>query len=88
METHILKNNLLNDYIDLNGEYKGYTALMAEYISVSEKLRKEILKERNPFVMLDKSLLCISLMTGDKEFYRQNKNSLIEIIQNWNYNKS
>lgn len=85
MREYKLKENLLSEYIQSNGEYKNYSKLMAEYISTSETIRKEILKEKNPFLMLDKSLLCISLMTGDREFYKQNKDRLIEIINNWDY---
>ncbi|MCD3232425.1 hypothetical protein [Clostridium botulinum] len=78
-----LLTNLKAEYIEMNGEVKSYNQLMAEYIKASEKLRGEISKGKDPFIMLDKSLLCISLMTGDDVFYKVNRKKLIEIICNW-----
>lgn len=39
MEQCCLKENLLNEYLVEYGQYKNYNKLMAEYISISEKLR-------------------------------------------------
>lgn len=53
----------------------------------SEKLRIDINKELDPVKMLDKALLCIYFLTGDKMFYKQNREKLVNIIANWKYKK-
>lgn len=61
-------------------EQVNYNKLMAQYIKSSEKLRKEISFEDDPVNMLDKCLLCISLMTGDMAFYKENKEKIVKAI--------
>lgn len=53
---------------------------LSENIKVSEKLRQDITKSINAGqdkeAILKKCLKCISLMTGEKLFYKQNINKL------------
>ena len=46
----------------------------------NERVRADINKEDDPLRMLDLSLLCIYFLTGDKLFYEQNRQKLINII--------
>lgn len=66
-----------------DGTKKTYSEVVAENIKVSELLRCDIYKENDIFRMLDLSLLCISTMTGDSVFYKQNRKKLINAICEW-----
>lgn len=74
----MLNDNLRAKYIECDGEIKKdyYGKMMKE----SEKVRIDINKSNDPFEMLDMSLLCIYFITGDKLFYEQNRQKLINII--------
>lgn len=73
-----LKENLRAKYIERNGKAKQY--YYPEMVQASEKVRIDINKSSDPFEMLDLSLLCIYFLTGDKLFYEQNRQKLINII--------
>lgn len=73
-----LKENLRAKYIERNGKAKQY--YYSEMIQASEKVRIDINKSSDPFEMLDLSLLCIYFLTGDKMFYEQNRDKLINMI--------
>ena len=64
-------------YIETSGKTKSYKELVIEYIRASEKLRIDINKEKNLNNMLEQSLLCIYLMTGDKAFYDINRAKIV-----------
>ena len=86
----MLKQNLRANYIERNGKAKQY--YYYEMVQASEKVRIDINKSSDPFEMLDLSLLCIYFLTGDKMFYEQNRNKLINIIasfdgEKFNYEK-
>jgi len=68
----MLEENLKINYILDEGIRKSYLKKVTENISASEKIKCDINKEHDPFKMLDLSLLCISIMTGESEFYNQN----------------
>ena len=73
-----MRKNLRANYIERNGKAKQY--YYPEMIKASEKVRIDINKEDDPLRMLDLSLLCIYFLTGDKLFYEQNRQKLINII--------
>ena len=73
-----IENNLRAKYIEHKGKAKQY--YYSEMIKASEKVRVDINKEDDPLKMLDLSLLCIYFLTGDKLFYEQNRQKLINII--------
>lgn len=73
-----IENNLRDNYIKRNGKAKQY--YYSEMIKASEKVRVDINKSSDPFEMLDLSLLCIYFLTGDKLFYEQNRQKLINIV--------
>lgn len=75
--------NLRANYIERNGKAKQY--YYSEMVQASEKVRIDINKSRDPFEMLDLSLLCIYFLTGDKSFYKQNRDKLIKFIAEYNY---
>lgn len=76
----MLVDNLRANYIKNNGEIKETSHFYAEKVQASEKVRIDINKSGDPFEMLDLSLLCIYFLTGDKLFYEQNRQKLINII--------
>lgn len=76
-----MQNNLRAKYIERNGKAKQY--YYSEMIKASEKVRIDINEEDDPFEMLDLSLLCIYFLTGDKLFYEQNRQKLINIIASY-----
>jgi hypothetical protein len=78
-----LKENPRADYIVCDGSKKDIKTYYAEHIQASEKVRIDINKSNDPFEMLDLSLLCIYFLTGDKMFYEQNRNKLINIIASY-----
>jgi len=69
------------------GKKKTYDQIRFEYIKASEKIRCDINKESDPVRLLDLSLLCISLMTGDSVFYKQNRDKLRLVIGKCNSNR-
>lgn len=75
-----MENTIINKYITIDGKKKDKLHRYQEYIKASQKLRQEINLEEDPIVMLDKALLCISLLTHDSVFYIQNRNKLIDYI--------
>ena len=75
--------NLRANYIERNGKAKQY--YYSEMVQASEKVRIDINKSSDPFEMLDLSLLCIYFLTGDKSFYKQNRDKLIKFIAEYNY---
>lgn len=74
--------NLKPKYILADGTYKSYEFRQAESIKASEDIRCDINKEYDPFKMLNLSLLCISIITGDTEFYNHNLQKLFKINTN------
>ena len=76
-----MRKNLRANYIERNGKAKQY--YYPEMIKASEKVRIDINKEDDPLRMLDLSLLCIYFLTGDKLFYEQNRQKLINIIASY-----
>ena len=78
-----IENNLRAKYIEHKGKAKQY--YYSEMIKASEKVRVDINKEDDPLKMLDLSLLCIYFLTGDKSFYKQNRDKLIKFIAEYNY---
>ena len=77
----MLNDNLRAKYIKCDGEVKKH--YYGKIIKASEKVRIDINKSNDPFEMLDMSLLCIYFLTGDKMFYEQNRNKLINIIASY-----
>ena len=77
----MIENNLRAKYIKRNGKAKQY--YYPEMIKASEKVRIDINKEDDPLRMLDLSPLCIYFLTGDKLFYEQNRQKLINIIASY-----
>ena len=71
-----LEINLKSRYIRQDGIEKSELEKTAERIKASERLRIDILKEDNPIKMLDLSLLCISIFTGDTVWYEQNREKI------------
>lgn len=62
--------------------HENLLKLMADNIKKSERLRVELNKGiangEDPLELLDKAILTISLMTGDKTFYKQNSKKIAE----------
>ena len=83
----ILENNLESNYIKADGIKKTYSEVVAQNIKVSEQLRCDIYKENDIFRMLDLALLCVSTMTGDRVFYKQNRKKLVNFMCNWKSNR-
>lgn len=81
----MIDKNLRAKYIARNGKAKQY--YYSEMIKASEKVRVDINKEDDPLKMLDLSLLCIYFLTGDKLFYEQNRQKLINIIASYDGEK-
>ena len=81
----MIENNLRAKYIKRNGKAKQY--YYPEMIKASEKVRIDINKEDDPLRMLDLSLLCIYFLTGDKLFYEQNRQKLINIVASFDGEK-
>lgn len=81
----MLVDNLRANYIENKGQEKEN--YYSEMINTSEKVRIDINNSENPFEMLDLSLLCIYMLTGDKLFYEQNRQKLIEIIASFDGEK-
>ena len=81
----MLKQNLRANYIERNGKAKQY--YYYEMVQASEKVRIDINKSSDPFEMLDLSLLCIYFLTGDKLFYEQNRQKLINIVASFDGEK-
>lgn len=75
-----MKINARADYIVCDGSKRDIKTYYAEKVQASEKVRIDINKSSDPFEMLDLSLLCIYFLTGDKLFYEQNRQKLINII--------
>lgn len=82
-----IKDNLRADYTICNGRRKDIKTYYAEHVQASEKVRIDINKSSDPFEMLDLSLLCIYFLTGDKLFYEQNRQKLINIIASYDGEK-
>lgn len=85
-----IDKNLRAKYIEYNGKVKQN--YYSEMVQASEKVRIDINKSSDPFEMLDLSLLCIYFLTGDKLFYEQNRQKLINVIasfdgKRFNYEK-
>ena len=76
-----IDKNLRAKYIEYNGKVKQN--YYSEMVQASEKVRIDINKSSDPFEMLDLSLLCIYFLTGDKLFYEQNRQKLINIIASY-----
>lgn len=79
----MINKNLRANYIERNGKTKQY--YYCEMIKASEKVRIDINKEDDPIKMLDLSLLCIYFLTGDKLFYKQNRDKLIRLVAEYKY---
>lgn len=77
----MINKNLRANYIERKGKAKQY--YYSEMVQASEKVRIDINKEDDPLRMLDLSLLCIYFLTGDKLFYEQNRQKLINIIASY-----
>ena len=75
-----MENNLRANYITCDGSKKDIKTYYSEMVQASEKVRIDINKSSDLFEMLDLSLLCIYFLTGDKLFYEQNRQKLINII--------
>lgn len=83
----MLKQNSRANYITCAGIKKDIKTYYAEHVQASEKVRIDINKSGDPFEMLDLSLLCIYFLTGDKLFYEQNRQKLINIIASFDGEK-
>ena len=81
----MLKQNLRANYITCAEVKKDIKTYYSEMVQASEKVRIDINKEDDPLKMLDLSLLCIYFLTGDKSFYKQNRDKLIKFIAEYNY---
>ena len=81
----MLVDNLRAKYIKNNGEIKETSHFYAEKVQASEKVRIDINRSNDLIQMLDLSLLCIYFLTGDKLFYEQNRQKIINIIAEYNY---
>lgn len=72
---------MIENYIKNNGEKIKISEDYNRKILVSEKLRNKITLEHDPMIMLERSLLCISLMLDDSYvFYENNKKKVVDII--------
>lgn len=83
----MLVNNLESKYIDFNNKKRAKQYLYADKIKASEKIRIDINREEDPFKMLDAALLCIYFLTGDNQFYIQNRKKVIEFICKYDVDK-
>ena len=81
----MLVDNLRANYIKNYGETKETSHFYAEKVQASEKVRIDINRSNDLIQMLDLSLLCIYFLTGDKLFYEQNRQKIINIIAKYNY---
>ena len=81
----MIDNNLISKYVIRDGTPKSSQCYYAEMIQASEKVRIDINKENDPLKMLDKTLLCIYFLTGDKIFYEENRKKLIKFIAEFDY---
>lgn len=81
----MLVDNLRANYIKNNGEIKETSHFYAEKVQASEKVRIDINRSNDLIQMLDLSLLCIYFLTGDKLFYEQNRQKIINIIAEYDY---
>ena len=81
-----MKVNLRADYIPCDGSSKNINTYYADHVQASEKVRVDINRSNDLIQMLDLSLLCIYFLTGDKLFYEQNREKIINIIAEYNYN--
>ena len=82
-----IKDNLRANYTTCDGSKKDIKTYYSENVQASEKVRIDINKSSDPFEMLDLSLLCIYFLTGDKLFYEQNRQKLINIIASFDGEK-
>ena len=72
---------MINKYIEYDGKCKSREEEYSQLIKASEILRSEINKETDLMIILEKSLLCISIMLGDSfVFYETNKRKIVEQI--------
>lgn len=78
---------MISNYLDMSGKNKTLLRKQYEYIKASEKIRNDINSESNPFKMLELALLCISCSTGDLDFYKYNKNKIIDYMTKHNIKK-
>lgn len=83
----MLVDNLRANYIKNDGRAREAGRFYAEKVQASEKVRIDINKSSDPFEMLDLSLLCIYFLTGDKLFYEQNRQKLINIVASFDGEK-
>lgn len=81
----MLVDNLRANYIKNNGEIKETSHFYAEKVQASEQVRIDINRSNDLIQMLDLSLLCIYFLTGDKLFYEQNRQKIINIIAEYDY---
>ena len=77
-----LHNSLLSSYVPANRRNNAKQYLYADLLKMSEKLRCEISLEEDPYMMLEKSLICIAALTNDYVFYHQNHKKLDKLIRN------
>ena len=75
-------NSLLSSYVPANRRNNAKQYLYADLLKMSEKLRCEISLEEDPYIMLEKSLICIAALTNDYVFYHQNHKKLDKLIRN------
>lgn len=81
----MLVDNLRANYIKNDGREREAGRFYAEKVQASEKVRIDINRSNDLIQMLDLSLLCIYFLTGDKLFYEQNRQKIINIIAKYNY---
>lgn len=81
----MLVDNLRAKYIKNDGRAREAGRFYAEKVQASEKVRIDINRSNDLIQMLDLSLLCIYFLTGDKLFYEQNRQKIINIIAKYNY---
>lgn len=81
----MLVDNLRANYIKNDGRAREAGRFYAEKVQASEKVRIDINRSNDLIQMLDLSLLCIYFLTGDKLFYEQNRQKIINIISKYNY---
>ena len=82
-----MENNLRANYITCDGSKKDIKTYYSEKKKKKKKVRIDINKSSDPFEMLDLSLLCIYFLTGDKLFYEQNRQKLINIVASFDGEK-
>lgn len=81
----MLVDNLRAKYIKNDGRVREAGRFYAEKVQASENVRIDINRSNDLIQMLDLSLLCIYFLTGDKLFYEQNRQKIINIISKYNY---